>query len=176
MNETDPADAAVLTLRHAAPADAAEIAGMSSAFRRELGEPDGHLNEAAVRRDGFGESPEFEVLIAEFSGTVVGYALFFRSYEPTYAEAGYYLADLYVKPQARRRGVARALVSAVAAHTHQRGRTFVWWIAMADNENATAFYRSLGVSAVSATAYAATRFSTFDQLTREALPLASASH
>ena len=153
-----------LRLRRAGPADAAEIARLSRAFRDELGEPSQHLSAAAVLRDGFGDTPEFQVFLAETAGDAVGYTLFLNSYEPTYAEAGTYLADLYVVPSARRNGVARQLVAAVAAETRRRGRTFVWWISMAHNSKAEAFYRSLGVSVVATNAYAATRFSTFDQL------------
>lgn len=172
MSETVDMAPQDIILRRAGPADAAEIARLSRAFRDELGEPSEHLNEAAVLRDGFCDRPEFKVFLAERAGDVVGYALFLDAYEPTYAEAGTYLADLYVAPGARRTGVARSLMAAVAAETRRRGRTFVWWIAMATNSNAEAFYRSLGVSTVATKAYAATRFSTFDQLADTAPPVA----
>ena len=172
MRERDTTAGHDITLRRAGPADAAEIARLSQAFRQELGEPSEHLSEAAVLRDGFGDNPEFQVFLAEIAGDSVGYALFLNAYEPTYAEAGTYLADLYVVPGARRRSVARNLVAAVAADTRRRGRTFVWWISMSDNSKAEAFYRSLGVSVVATKAYAATRFSTFDRLAKQALPVA----
>lgn len=164
-------DRSDLKLRRAGPADAAEIASMSRAFREELGEPADLLSEEAVRRDGFGEDPEFEVFLAEHSGESIGYALFFKSYDPTYAEAGFFLADLYVKPQARRRGVARALMAAVIAHARRRGRAYVWWVSMVTNKNAAAFYQSLGVATVQMNAYAATRSDSFEKLAQEALPV-----
>ena len=77
------------------------------------------LDEAAVLRDGFGDNPEFEVILAEGGNGAVGYALYFDSYEPTYAARGLYLADLYVDQAFRRQGIGRALLAAVAAESRQ---------------------------------------------------------
>lgn len=161
-----------LGLRRACPADAAAIAAMSARFRAALGEPPDHLTEAAVLRDGFGPDPEFEVILAEVDGDIAGYALFLNGYEPTYAARGLYLADLYIEVHWRRRGIARAMVAAVAAESRRRGRTFVWWVTLANNTEAQAFYRTLGVVAVPMLAHAATPFDGFEALADEALPVA----
>jgi GNAT superfamily N-acetyltransferase len=160
-----------IKLRRAGPSDAAAIARMSHDFRAALGEPPDLLDEAAVRRDGFGVSPEFEVILAEGENGAVGYALYFDSYEPTYAARGLYLADLYVDQAFRRQGIARALLAAVAAESRDRGRVFVWWVRLATNTAAHDFYASLGVNAVPMVAYAATEFSIFEQLADAAPPV-----
>ena len=160
-----------VNFRRAGPADAAVVARMSSDFRAALGEPTDCLNEAAVLRDGFGERPEFEIILAEIEGQPVGYALYFDSYEPTYAARGLYLADLYVDQAFRRRGVGRSLISAVAAESRRRGRVFVWWVRLMANTAAQDFYASLGVKAVPMLAYAATEFSIFEELADSAPPV-----
>ena len=157
--------------RRAGPTDAAAIARMSHDFRAALGEPPDLLNEAAVLRDGFGERPEFEVILADGGNGAVGYALYFDSYEPTYAAQGLYLADLYVDQAFRRQGIGRALIAAVAAESRRRGRVCVWWVRLAANTAAQDFYASLGVNAVPMLAYAATEFSVFDQLADAAPPV-----
>jgi GNAT superfamily N-acetyltransferase len=79
------------------------------------GEPTGQVTAEAVRRDGFGAAPEFQVLLAEVDGTTAGYALFQPSWSTEVGERGLYLYDLYVRETARGRGVGRALLAAVAA-------------------------------------------------------------
>ena len=155
MNTNGPPPARGCKIRRAHRRDAAEIARMSAAFRRELDEPTVGLTEEAVLRDGFGRRAEFDVFIAETDGLTGGYALFFESYEPTYSERGLYLADLYVKPECRRGQLGRALVASVAAESRRRKRSFVWWVTIATNSSARAFYERLGVVAVPVVAHAA---------------------
>ena len=157
-------------IRRARRQDAAAIAAMSAAFRAELGEPTVGLTERAILRDGFGISPEFEILVGEVAGEVAGYTLFFPSFEPNYAEKGLYLADLYVCPAYREVGLGRALVACVASESRRRGRRFVWWVALATNEKAHRFYEGLGVAAVPVMAYAAYG-ERFDELVASAPPI-----
>ncbi|MBM3534117.1 MAG: GNAT family N-acetyltransferase [Alphaproteobacteria bacterium] len=58
-----------------------------------------------------------------------------------------YLADLYVRPEARRSGAGRALVQAVAAEAKRRERSFLWWTSLAANAEAHAFYAAIGATA-----------------------------
>ncbi|KOB65800.1 Diamine acetyltransferase 2 [Operophtera brumata] len=61
--------------------------------------------------DGFESSPAwFFALVAELRGEVVGYALCNRAYS-SWTRRALYLEDLFVRPAARRAGVARALLS-----------------------------------------------------------------
>jgi GNAT superfamily N-acetyltransferase len=52
--------------------------------------------------------------------------------------------DLYVAPGARRRGLGRALIGAIASEALQAGGSFLWWDADHGDELAQAFHRSLG--------------------------------
>jgi GNAT superfamily N-acetyltransferase len=133
-----------LVVRRAVAADAALIAMMIDELNRHQGEETGHVTAEAVRRDGFGERPEFAVLLAELDGAPAGYALFHPSWSTEVGERGFYLYDLYVRDEARGHGVGRALMRALARTAKEEGRTFLWWSSKIWNEEARAFYRTLG--------------------------------
>jgi GNAT superfamily N-acetyltransferase len=124
------------------------IAAMADQLRAALGDPRGHLTSEVIIRDGFGEEPEFELVVAERSSGLIGYALYLDVYEPAYAARGIYLADLFVCDQARGRGTGRRLIDAVAAAARERDRTFVWWVAQPSNAAALSFYRKLAPALV----------------------------
>jgi ribosomal protein S18 acetylase RimI-like enzyme len=76
------------------------------------------------------------VLIAEDGGTAVGFALAW----PRNERVGY-VSDLYVRPELRRRGIARALLSETAGRL---GREFLTLTTETRNPGARAFYGHLG--------------------------------
>jgi ribosomal protein S18 acetylase RimI-like enzyme len=154
-------------LIRAARSDEAElVAELVAELAKQQGDPTEHISADAFRRDAFRASPEFEVLLAELEGTVVAYALFHLSYEPSYAARGIYLCDLYVRPAARRKGIGRALAVAVARRTKELGRSYLWWVTKPWNEAALAFYRSLGADRTEVVAHALT-FEKFETLAAE---------
>lgn len=133
-----------LRVRRAAPEDAEAIARLVRAMNEHQGDPTAHFSTDAARRDGFGDTPKFETWLAELDDEIVGYALVVpAAYETGYAKAGVYLQDLFVAADARRRGVGRALMAAVAADTRRRGLEFVWWASRTWNTEAHAFFRKL---------------------------------
>ena len=73
------------------------------------------------RRDGWGSDPVFEALIAELDGAPVGFALTFRNYSTWEGRHGIYVEDLYVQPEARRFGVGKRLLAAVARRAVEQG-------------------------------------------------------
>lgn len=133
-----------LVVRRAVEADAPLIALMIDELNLHQGEETGHVTAEAVRRDGFGQRPEFAVLIAELDGAPAGYALFHPTWSTEVGERGFYLYDLYVRDAARGHGVGRALMQALARAAKAEGRTFLWWSSKPWNKGARAFYRTLG--------------------------------
>jgi len=111
-----------ITIRPATPADVetmlAFIKGLA-AFEREPNVVKTTTHD--LLRDGFGEHPKFEVLIAELNGQSVGFALFFPTYSTWEGCPGLHLEDLFVVEQARGRGVGRKLMTALAAIAVARG-------------------------------------------------------
>ena len=67
-----------------------------------------------LARDGFGADPKFAALIAERGGTPVGFALYTFNYSVWTAARGIFIEDIWVVPEERRGGVARALMVALA--------------------------------------------------------------
>lgn len=103
-----------LSIRRARPADVAAVVRFSRALSREEGDPVRFITAEKLLADGFGRRPEFRAHIADIAGRPVGYAFDHDAYSSCHCERGIHLVDLYVVPPARRRGVARALLTAVA--------------------------------------------------------------
>jgi GNAT superfamily N-acetyltransferase len=72
-------------------------------------------------RDGFGQQPKFEVLMAEQDGEPVGFALFFPTYSTWEGRPGIHLEDIFVLEHLRGHGVGRKLMAALAALAVARG-------------------------------------------------------
>lgn len=99
---------------------------------------------ALLARDLFGERPKAEALIAEKSGSAVGFALFFTNYSTFLTRPGIYLEDLFVVESERGKGIGRALLSELIRLSAERGAGRLEWSVLDWNENAIAFYERLG--------------------------------
>ena len=117
-------------IRPATAADAPALVAMVDALCASENEPRGHLTVERALADLFGGAPAVRALLAAERDRLLGWHL-----------AWY--AGFRVAAEARRRGVARALVAAVAAEARRQGRTFVWWCSRAGNEPANAFYEQI---------------------------------
>jgi GNAT superfamily N-acetyltransferase len=106
------------------------------------------LEESQLREHLFGPRPWAEVLLAEESGRVVGFALFFHNYSTFAGKPGIYLEDLFVEPEHRSKGHGKALLQAVALRAVERGCARMEWSVLDWNEPAICFYRSLGAQAM----------------------------
>ncbi len=118
-------------------------------FISELAAFEKLASEAVATREGllasmFGPRPYAEALIVELEGRPVGFALFFHSFSTFLGAPGLYLEDLFVRPEARGRGVGRALMSVLARLTLQRGCRRFEWSVLDWNSGALDFYRALG--------------------------------
>jgi GNAT superfamily N-acetyltransferase len=106
--------------------------------------------EVDLRTALFGSPARAEVLLVEEAGaSVVAFALFFHNYSTFLCKPGLYLEDLFVVPEARRRGYGRALLRELARIAVERGCGRFEWAVLDWNEPAKAFYRSLGASELS---------------------------
>jgi GNAT superfamily N-acetyltransferase len=115
---------------------------------RDLAEFEGLLHEVQARdadilRDGFGDEPRFECLLAELNGEAVGFALFFHNYSTFEGRAGIYLEDIYVAERARGLGLGRALMARLARLAVERG-CMRFELSVLHWNPARAFYRHLG--------------------------------
>ncbi len=94
----------------------------------------------------FGPLPRAEVLLAWHGHNPVAFALYFHNFSTFLGRAGLWLEDLFVVPEFRRRGCAKALLRALAEIAHKRGCGRFEWAVLDWNAAAIEFYRSLGAT------------------------------
>ena len=133
-----------IVIRLGLPGDAAGIAHLANQLGRHEGLADDLFTEEQVLRDGFGEWPAFQVLIAERDGSAVGYALFSDGYNTDIPARAVWLQDIFVEETTRGLGIGRRLLAAVARIAVGRGARSVWWGVRSSNHRARAFYARLG--------------------------------
>ncbi len=104
------------------------------------------LEEGKLREHLFGPRPYAEVLLAEESGAVVGFALFFHSYSTFRGRPTLFLEDLFVEPAHRGKGHGKALLRALARLAVERDCARLEWSVLNWNELAIRFYRALGAA------------------------------
>jgi GNAT superfamily N-acetyltransferase len=102
------------------------------------------MTEEKIDRSLFGERQYAETLIAEEDGTPAGFALFFHNFSTFLAQPGIYLEDLFVLPEARGKGVGRALLQRLAQIAVERDCGRLEWAVLDWNRDAIGFYESLG--------------------------------
>jgi GNAT superfamily N-acetyltransferase len=101
-------------------------------------------SEDDLRRELFGVHPVIEAVIAWDDERPVGFALFFHNFSTFLTRRGLYLEDLFVVPEARGRGIGKALIAHCARVAVTRGCGRFEWAVLDWNEPAIAFYRSVG--------------------------------
>jgi GNAT superfamily N-acetyltransferase len=132
-------------LRGATPADGAAFLALVRALAafEGLEAPDA----AAAQRlldDAFGPRPRYELTLVELGGQVVAYAAYFETYSTFRALPSLYLEDLFVREDARGRGIGSMLLSHLGRLALERGCGRFEWSVLDWNERARGFYRTLG--------------------------------
>jgi GNAT superfamily N-acetyltransferase len=89
-----------------------------------------------------------EILIGEYHGDAVGFALFFHNYSTFLGRPGIYLEDLFVKPEMRGRGFGKVLLAYLAKLATERNCGRVEWAVLDWNEPSIHFYGRLGAVAM----------------------------
>ena len=133
-----------VTITTATRADAAELAAMMDAFNIEDGQAAGLYTVEGVLRDAFGPAPAFAALIARQGGAAIGYAATCSIYNSEIARQGLWLADLWIAPAFRSRGIGRKLMAAVAQVARDQDSGCIWWGVRNINDRGKSFYFSLG--------------------------------
>jgi len=135
----------MLVIRAAQPEDVGTIVKLIQGLAEYEHEPQAALaTEEDLLRDGFGTTPRFHCLIAEWQGAPVGFALYFYNYSTWKGRPGIYLEDLFVWPEYRGKGIGKALLLRVAqvAVAEKCGR--YEWQVLDWNTPAIEFYEGLG--------------------------------
>lgn len=87
-----------------------------------------------------------EVLISEYEGKAVGFALFFHNFSTFLGKGGIYLEDLYIQPQMRNKGIGKTLLSHLAKLAVERDCGRLEWSCLDWNEPSIAFYKERGAT------------------------------
>jgi GNAT superfamily N-acetyltransferase len=132
-------------IRRAALADAGEITAMIHALAEfERTADQCTVTEKQVCTALFGEPATLQGHVAEVDGEVAAVALWFLNFSTWDGVAGVFVEDLYVRPRFRRRGLARALLSALARECLDNGYTRLSWAVLNWNSEAIALYDAIG--------------------------------
>jgi GNAT superfamily N-acetyltransferase len=89
-----------------------------------------------------------EVIIGEFKGEPVGFALFFHNYSTFLGQAGIYLEDLYIIPEMRGKGFGKKMLKYLAKLAVDRDCGRLEWACLDWNEPSICFYKGLGAKAL----------------------------
>jgi GNAT superfamily N-acetyltransferase len=135
----------VVEISTAVPADTEVISAILGEIEQYYGGEPTPGDIAQIRDALFGERPVATVLLARDGTDVLGLASYSRVWPAAGADTSLYLKELYVREQARRRGVAQALMTAIQAEAAALGCSRIEWTADTDNPPALAFYAALGV-------------------------------
>lgn len=132
-------------IRRARPGDEPELTAMI----HELAEFEHAAHECTVtedhlRRALFTEPATVNGHIVEVDGQAAAGALWFRNFSTWDGVGGIYLEDLYVRPQFRRRGLARKLLGTLARECVAHGYSRLSWAVLDWNVNAIALYDAVG--------------------------------
>ncbi|NMD57067.1 MULTISPECIES: GNAT family N-acetyltransferase [Tsukamurella] len=145
-------------IRPATPADVPEILTMIAELAAYEKEPDAAVATAEQLHAAlFGPAPAVFALIASEPGpaddavrrpggteTVVGMAVYFRTFSTWTGTHGIWLEDLYVRPGARGGGHGKKLLAALAQECRDNGYARLEWTVLDWNAPAIGFYRSIG--------------------------------
>lgn len=90
------------------------------------------------------EQKKAEVLIGEYKGEAVSFALFFHNFSTFLGRPGLYLEDVYVKPDMRNKGIGKAILSTLAQIALERNCGRFEWSCLDWNEPSINFYKNMG--------------------------------
>ena len=97
-------------------------------------------------REWIFEKKKAEVIFALEGELEVGFALFFHNFSTFLGRAGLYLEDLYVKPEYRKKGYGKGLITELAKIAVERGCGRMEWCCLDWNKPSIDFYLSLGAT------------------------------
>jgi GNAT superfamily N-acetyltransferase len=139
-----------VSTRPAGPDDAVILSALVADYLLE--KHPGHRGTTAdeLRRDVLGRPDGHRILLAERGDRVVGFIAWDAVYDLHWAAHGAQVADLYVAPPERARGVAVALLTGLCAEARRHGATFLRGSAYNRASRTGRFYERIAVGADSA--------------------------
>jgi len=107
-------------------------------------EPDAvKVTEQELIRDGFGENPKYQCILAEIDNTIVGLAFYTPRYS-TWVGDTLHLEDLIVTEKMRGKGIGTVLYKSFLEEAKRRDVNRVEWSVLDWNKPAIDFYKKTG--------------------------------
>lgn len=124
-----------MRIREVAAADKAQWQALWAGYQAFYGYADRAQGffDTAFGRLMSGQAGEFRGLVADDDGQLLGLTHYVFHPNLWRPEGVCYLQDLFTLPAARGRGVARALIEAVAEAARARGAANLYWLTAEDN-------------------------------------------
>lgn len=117
-------------------------------FIKELADYEKLLNEVVATEEILFNSlfvrKKAEVIIGEYAGKAVGFALFFHNFSTFLGKEGIYLEDLYIKPEMRGKGLGKIMLSFLGKLAVERNCGRLEWWCIDWNEPSIKFYKEMG--------------------------------
>jgi GNAT superfamily N-acetyltransferase len=134
-----------MVIRRALPADGPAFLSLVQALAEfeKLPPPDPAARERLLA-DAFATQPRYELWVADDEPGIVSYAVTFMTYSTFLAKPTLFLEDLFVHPNARRRGIATAMLARLRDDATERGCGRFEWNVLDWNEDAQKLYESVG--------------------------------
>ena len=127
--------------------------GLVLEFIRKLARYEGMLDQVEateeVLHDSLFVKHQAEVIIGEYEGNPVAFALFFHNFSTFLGKANLYLEDLYVEEEFRGKGLGRSMFACLAKIAVERGCGRLDWWCLDWNASSIAFYKRMGAKPMS---------------------------
>lgn len=115
---------------------------------KELAVYEKMLDEVIATEDSIRESifirKDANVMIAEFNGNPIGYVFYFFNYSTFIGKSGFYLEDIYIKPEYRGRGIGKEIFKVIAKIAFDNGCKRIEWSCLNWNKPSINFYKGIG--------------------------------
>ncbi|MFH2094690.1 MAG: GNAT family N-acetyltransferase [Bacteroidota bacterium] len=98
------------------------------------------ITQEDLEKDGFGQHPVFEVILAEKNGSLLGMSFYYFSYS-TWKGKALYLEDIVVREQFRGMGIGKILMDATIHRAAEINAKRMHWQVLEWNEPAINFYK-----------------------------------
>jgi len=126
----------------------AEDAPLILQFIKELAEYEKMLDEVVATeellQEWIFEKQKAEVIIGEYDGEAVGFAVFFHKFSTFLGRSGMYIEDLYINPSMRGKGFGKMMFRQLAKLAVERCCGRLEWWCLDWNHPSISFYLSLG--------------------------------
>ena len=97
-----------------------------------------------LKTDAFGKKPLFNILVAQKSKEIVGYAFYFFTYSSFLAKKTLYLEDIFISESMRRSGVGKLFFKELIKISKKEKCGRMEWCVLDWNKKAIDFYNKLG--------------------------------